>query len=74
METDLSIDFLLLVLALLLHHEDRMIEEEHLKFCAFALRSSSFHQRTLVDQLSLLVSQPQILAFSISASTRSQRE
>jgi len=55
-ETYFSINLVLLVLALLLDHEDRMIEEEDLKLCTLTLRSSSFLERSFVDEFSFLVS------------------
>lgn len=52
----LAVDLVLLVLALLLDHEDGMIEQEDLQLCALALRSSTFLERSLVDHLAVLVS------------------
>lgn len=59
--THFAINLVLLVLALLLNHEDRVVEQEDLELGALALRPTAFLERSLVDDLALLVSQSQVL-------------
>ena len=51
---------LVLIAALGLNHQYSMIEEENLKFRAFALGSASLLERTFVDEVSRLVPELQI--------------
>lgn len=59
--THFAVDLVLFVLALLLDHEDRVIEKEHLQFGTLALCPASLLEWTLVDELSFLVPQSKIL-------------
>lgn len=56
-----SVDFVLVALALLLDHEQRMIEQEHLQLSTIPLTRPSPVQRSLVNQLSPFLLQPQVL-------------
>lgn len=56
--TDPSVDFVLLALALLLDHEQRVVEQERLQLAAVALRAPAAVQRALVDQLPPVLLQP----------------
>lgn len=60
-ETHLPVHLVLLVLALLLDHEDGMIEEVDLQLGALALRASALLQRSLEDELALFVTEPKVL-------------
>lgn len=69
--THLAIHLVLLILPLLFDHEDRMIEEKDLELGAFTLRPTALLERTLVDDLALLISQSQILFPSRSSANDS---
>ena len=60
-KADLAVDLGLLVLALLLDHEDRVVEKVHGELGALALSPSALLKWALVNHLALLVPESQVL-------------
>lgn len=59
--THATVNLVLLRFALLLHHEQSVVEEEDHELVAVTLSSTSLLQRALVHQLSSLLPQTQVL-------------
>ena len=57
-----SVHLVLLMLALLLDHQQRVIKQEHLKISTIALCTTTFLQRAFVHQFTSLLLKPQILS------------
>ena len=58
-----SIDFVLLNLALGFHHEKSMIKQEHHKLSAVALSATALLQSILIDELTALLFQSEVLVW-----------
>ena len=56
----------LVCFVLMLHHEQRMVKQEHQQLSAIALRAATALQGSFVNHLTTLFLQPQILVGEIS--------